>query len=226
MNTPHRKPWLQFTLGHVLVLTLGIALGFLPLRLWELGEPASPVVSVRLKILDVPRDELATLGLSMTSDNRSSSVLAGSELIRRIAKLEELKQAKVISNPTMMTLSGQSTYARIGSEIPYPTETTGGSIAIDWREVGTHVEILPTIKRNGRIDLKIETELSWVSEPPPTMSGSNEVPPPIERIASAGAFEVGSGATILFGGQTGTPNSSQSDRAVVFVATVEGPVRR
>jgi len=229
MNAKHRNRWSRFSLWLALVLTLGIVIGSsLQLRLLGQGQPAMQSVNVRLKVLEIPRTSLAGLGLGASSISDPRSTLPAAEVLKRIATLQESKSIRVVTQPTLVTVSGRATWIRIGEEISYIKRTSAGATTIGWQPIGTQVEILPTIKRNGRIDLKIETEHSRPSKsqsagyklvPVPTM-------PPIERITALAAFDITSGATVVFTGQADAAGSAESERVLVFVATLEGPVRR
>jgi Flp pilus assembly secretin CpaC len=181
---------------------------------------------VRLKVLEVPRDDLDELGLSGTSGNEVESTICDAQLLKRIAQFQEAKRIQILAEPTLTTSSGRIARLNIGAEIPYPKDTDGGAITIGWQPIGTQVEILPAIKRNKRIDITIDTEISRAKDLPTIESQSGEIPPAIERVVSHATFDVVSGATVVFAGQADANGNVAGDRVVVFVATVEGPVRR
>ncbi|MCI0361015.1 MAG: type II and III secretion system protein [Planctomycetaceae bacterium] len=232
MNAKHGKRWFRFSLRLALVLTLGIVIGSfgssLELRLLGQGQPSMQSVNVRLKVLEIPRTSLAGLGLGASSTSDARSTLPAAEVLKRIAILQESKSIRVVTQPTLVTVSGRATWMRIGDEIPYIKRTGDGAITIGWQPIGTQVEILPTLKRNGQIDLKIETEHSRPSKAQSAEYKLVPVPttPPIERITALAAFDITSGATVVFTGQADMAGSTESERVLVFVATVEGSVPR
>ena len=84
------KRCFRFTLTNLLVLILGIAIGFTPFKLWELGEPPQPQVRVHALFVDVPRDSLSTLGIDPANAK-------GTVATRRVSdsffvRLEKLRQ--------------------------------------------------------------------------------------------------------------------------------------
>lgn len=67
--------------------------------------------------------------------------------------------AKVLSNPKLITKSGTTAKFMVGGE--FPVVATGvGTSSVDWKEYGIIMTITPTITKDNKIDIKLNTELS------------------------------------------------------------------
>jgi Flp pilus assembly secretin CpaC len=220
-QAPNRKrPRFQFTLGQLLALTLGVALGFAPLKVWELTAPANRQVLVAMTLLEVPADVVPELGLGVFT----TGMLSGQRTDRSHPfhqNLERLKRhpgVKEVTSPTLTTLSGRPTRFNIGGEVPIPVTDENGLTTIEYREYGTQIDLLPTILRNGRIQVAIDTKLSTVKMPPDGNAG--DIAAAFNSVSSTGEIELADGETVVFGGLPASPDAA-SDRGIyVFVATV------
>ena len=212
-----RQPWLQFSLRNLLVLTFGIALGLAPLKLWELAAPATPVIVLDIKILEVPVDIVPQLGLPASATGLSGvqHVTDTERFDQQIAALQA-KGLKVMASPTLNTLSGRPTSFNVGGQVPVPVTDSSGLTTVEYKDFGTSVDFVPTIQRNGRIGLVVDTEKSRIA-PQPT-SGALEYPL-IESVSSTSKAELASGETLVIGWKSVYPENTARG-ALVIVATV------
>jgi pilus assembly protein CpaC len=67
--------------------------------------------------------------------------------------------AKILSKPKLITKSGSTAKFMVGGEFPV-AEITVASTKIEWKEYGIIMTITPTVLAGGKIDLKVQTELS------------------------------------------------------------------
>jgi Flp pilus assembly secretin CpaC len=209
----------QFTLGQLLALTLGVALGFAPLKVWELTARAKPHVFVELKLLEVPVAEVPAMGLSLAKNGLISVQLkSGSD------DWTKVRDVKVVAEPVLATLSGRPTSFNVGGDVPVPVTDKNGLTSIEYREYGTHVDVLPTILRNGRIEMEIVTKVSSVTMPPDGEEGSTL--PVFHSVSSSTEIEVADGRTVVFGGLQIHPDQKSDRGAWVFVVTVRSQHHR
>jgi len=78
----------------------------------------------------------------------------------RIKALENQNQAKVLSSPTLLALSGQKANFLVGGEIPVPIAADDGKVQVDWKEYGVKLDVEPVVDQLGNITAKIKTEAS------------------------------------------------------------------
>jgi Flp pilus assembly secretin CpaC len=202
----------QFTLGQLLALTLGVALGFVPLKVWELTARAKPQVVLELKLLEVPVAEVPAMGLTLAKNGISSVQLKSDS-----DHWTKVRGVKVQAEPVLTTLSGRPTRFNMGGEVPVPVTGENGLATIEYREFGTQVDMLPTILRNGRIEMEIVTKVSSVAMQP---DGEEATLPAFHSVSSSTEIELADGGTVVFGGLPIHPEQKSDRGAWVFIATV------
>lgn len=73
--------------------------------------------------------------------------------------LQENGAAQVLSNPKLVTKSGNKAKFLVGGEFPIAVSGVSGG-NVEWKEYGIITEVLPKILPDGTIDVTIEAELS------------------------------------------------------------------
>lgn len=77
-----------------------------------------------------------------------------------IDALKETGLAKVLAEPTLITLSGQSASFLAGGEFPYPIEGQNGQITIQFKEFGVKLNFTPTVLSDKKISMHINPVIS------------------------------------------------------------------
>jgi pilus assembly protein CpaC len=77
-----------------------------------------------------------------------------------LSVLEENGLAKVLAEPTLVTLSGQEAKFLAGGEIPVPMVAALGGLNVQWKKFGIQLGFTPTVLDAGTVNLKISTEVS------------------------------------------------------------------
>ena len=72
--------------------------------------------------------------------------------------------AKILSQPYIITMSGEKTEILIGGEIPVPVNTGDNAVSVEWREYGIKLNIEPNVMKDNSVDSKIETEVSALDQ--------------------------------------------------------------
>lgn len=104
-------------------------------------------------------------------------------------------KAKILSRPSVMTLSGEQATIQIGGEIPYSTTNPlGYTTTTTFRKYGIILQFKPVVDEHNRISSMIHTEVS-------NMSGQTVNGLPILSTRSADStINIFSGGTIVIGG--------------------------
>lgn len=110
--------------------------------------------------------------------------------------------ARILSQPNIITLSGEKANILVGGEIPIPVSVSNGTIAVEWKEFGIKLAILPEVNHDGLINSKIKAEVStidWSSDHKIGISENFQIPPINERRAET-VIALSSGQTMAIGG--------------------------
>ncbi|MCB9680275.1 MAG: pilus assembly protein N-terminal domain-containing protein [Alphaproteobacteria bacterium] len=78
--------------------------------------------------------------------------------------LDRYGLAKVISQPTLVSLSGQKAEFLAGGEVPVIVPGNQGFAQVQYREFGTRMMFIPTVLANDLIDVQIDLELSSIDD--------------------------------------------------------------
>jgi pilus assembly protein CpaC len=68
--------------------------------------------------------------------------------------------AKILAEPTLVTVSGRPAFFNDGGEFPVPVPQSLGTISIQWKKYGTQVDFVPIVLGNGRIRLEVRPRVS------------------------------------------------------------------
>lgn len=110
--------------------------------------------------------------------------------------------AKILSQPYVITMSGEKADILIGGEIPVPVNTDDNTVTVEWREYGIRLEIEPNVQQDDGVDTKIQTEVSsldWSSAVNATSSTGVRIPGLLSRKANSHVL-MQPGMTMAIGG--------------------------
>lgn len=93
------------------------------------------------------------------------SYLSGKNFIQGVLDISKRNGlAKVLSEPTLTTMTGQEAQFLSGGEFPIPVpQGNGGSTTIEFKDFGVGVKFLPLVLDSGRINLTLNISVSEVS---------------------------------------------------------------
>ncbi len=110
--------------------------------------------------------------------------------------------AKVLSQPNVITLSGEKASIMVGGEIPIPVSVANGVVSVEWKQFGIKLDISPEVNSEGLINSRIKAEVStvdWSDDHKIGLSANFQIPPINTRKAEA-AIALASGQTMALGG--------------------------
>jgi Flp pilus assembly secretin CpaC len=163
--SPPRRRWFRFGLSHLFVLTLGIALGFAPLKLWEMNTRGEQRILSHVKAIELSTVQLASLGMQPQQPASGIPLTAlDKSFSERLDALREAGRARILAEPVLTTISGRASVFQVGGEIPVPVTTPDGIQTVEYREFGTRVSLLPTLLRNGRVRVEFESKISTAEQ--------------------------------------------------------------
>lgn len=102
--------------------------------------------------------------------------------------------AKILSRPSITTMSGEEAIIQVGGEIPYQTQNSNGVVSTKFKNYGIILQLKPVADAEDRITSTIHAEVS-------NMSGESVDGQPILEMRRADSVvTVRSGSTMIIGG--------------------------
>jgi pilus assembly protein CpaC len=90
--------------------------------------------------------------------------------------LREDNLMKIMSEPTLVAISGQQASFNSGGKIPVPTPQSLGTLSIEWQNYGTQIKFLAIVLGNGRIRLQVQPLISELDSSTSTTIAGTTVP--------------------------------------------------
>ncbi|MDP9919948.1 pilus assembly protein CpaC [Variovorax boronicumulans] len=125
--------------------------------------------------------------------------------------LEGNGMARVLAEPTLVAMSGQSASFLSGGELPVPVPQGLGSTAIDYKPFGIGLTLTPTVLSNERIVLKVAPEASDLDYTNSLSINGVAVPAITTRRADT-TVELGDGESFVIGGLVSRTTTSNADK--------------
>lgn len=125
--------------------------------------------------------------------------------------LEGNGMARVLAEPTLVAMSGQSASFLAGGELPVPAPQGLGSTSIEYKPFGIGLTVTPTVLSNDRIVLKVAPEASDLDYTNSLSIGGVAVPAISTRRADT-TVELGDGESFIIGGLVSRTTTSNVDK--------------
>jgi pilus assembly protein CpaC len=84
--------------------------------------------------------------------------------------------AKVLAEPTLVTLSGQQARFLAGGELPIPLGGSFGQVSVEWKRFGILLDFTPTVIAGDTIHLDLSAEVSEIDQSLGVTIGGTTVP--------------------------------------------------
>jgi pilus assembly protein CpaC len=123
----------------------------------------------------------------------------GSCLSYVIQALERQGLVRTLAEPNLTAVSGESAKFLAGGEYPVPVSADNGSIGISFKEYGVGVAFTPTVLSEGRISLKIDTQVSELSNEGALVLSGTQIPS-LKKRSALSTVELPSGGSIVMAG--------------------------
>jgi pilus assembly protein CpaC len=102
--------------------------------------------------------------LSTTQFFRFGNVLSGSSVEATLRALERTGIIRTLAEPNLTAISGESAKFLAGGEFPVPvSRDRDGNVQIEFKPFGVGLGFTPVVLSEGRISLKISTEVSEIT---------------------------------------------------------------
>jgi pilus assembly protein CpaC len=107
--------------------------------------------------------------------------------------------AKVLAEPTLMAVSGQTATFLAGGEYPVPIPQGLGAVAIEYKPYGVALSFTPTVLDDNRISMKVAPEVSELDPSTAVVIAGVTVPGLTKRSVST-VIELGDGQSFAIAG--------------------------
>jgi pilus assembly protein CpaC len=200
------------------------------INLLELTNPKQ--VKIEAKILEISRDKLDNLGIKWGNNPATAPGVfsAGQSAIQSIpsqrdlfgwfgsyddlnAQIDALIQdghAKILSQPNMVTVSGEKANILVGGEIPVPVSVNNNQISVVWKEYGIKLVISPEVNAEGLIASNVKAEVSSIDYTNPKAMvdlGNGLIIPALKTRKAETVITMPSGKTMAIGGLISSDDS-------------------
>ena len=125
-----------------------------------------------------------------TGNNCSTQVLRA---------LERDGLVRTLAEPNLTAISGETARFLAGGEYPIPVVDSVGKLSVTFKEFGIGVTFTPVVMSEGRINLKIETEVSELTDSGAVVLSGISIPALKKRKANS-TVEMPSGGTLAMAG--------------------------
>jgi pilus assembly protein CpaC len=113
--------------------------------------------------------------------------------------LKENGLLKVLAEPTLITISGQTANFLAGGEFPIPIPSGLGTVSIEYKPFGVGLNFTPTVLSSGKIHMKVAPEVSDLNFAQALVSNGFVIPSIDTRRVST-SIELGDGQSFAIAG--------------------------
>ncbi|HYW78264.1 MAG TPA: pilus assembly protein N-terminal domain-containing protein, partial [Thermoguttaceae bacterium] len=140
-------------------------------------------VLLQVKVIEVSRTKLRSLGVDFTQIASNASFVTGGAIgtaanmafgvsddavgLRAVIEaLREDKLAKIMAEPNLVAISGRPSFFSVGGEFGYikSTDRVNGTSSVAFKDYGTRVDFVAIVLGNGRIRLEVRPSVSEIDE--------------------------------------------------------------
>jgi pilus assembly protein CpaC len=132
----------------------------------------------------------------------------GNAFFAVIEALADNNLAKILSEPTLVTVSGRPASFNAGGEFPILVPQSLGTIGVEYKQFGTRVDFVPIVLGNGHIRLEVRPQVSELDSANGVTLNSERVPGLRTRWVDT-AVEMRAGQTLALAGLIQTRIESQ-----------------
>jgi len=144
-------------------------------------------------ILQAPGTQVGTQGATV----RFGIVGQGGQFFGFIEALRQNQLARLLAEPTLVTLDGRPANFNVGGQVPIPVQQSLGVTTVTYRQFGTLIDFVPIVLGNGMIRLEVRPDVTEID--PSLRDPVTGVPGFRQRTADT-AVEMKAGQTLAIAG--------------------------
>jgi pilus assembly protein CpaC len=124
---------------------------------------------------------------------------SNTKLSHALRALERDGLVRTLAEPNLTAVSGETAKFLAGGEYPIPVVDTQGALSVTFKEFGVGLSFTPVVMSEGRISLKIETEVSELTSDG-SVTLSNISIPALKKRQAKSTVELPSGGSLALAG--------------------------
>ncbi|MEM6602834.1 MAG: type II and III secretion system protein family protein [Pseudomonadota bacterium] len=160
----------------------------------EINQKNAELIQVNNSLASATAVEDGNIALNQRTAGYSDGNINVDSLIRA---LERHSLIKTLAEPNLTALSGESAKFLAGGELPFLISQTFGQATVDFKPFGIGLAFTPMVLNEGRISLKISTEVSEISG---TVTSGNSSFPGLAVRRAETTVEMPSGGSLVMAG--------------------------
>ncbi|MDZ4791800.1 MAG: type II and III secretion system protein family protein [Hyphomicrobiales bacterium] len=177
-----------------------LAAGANGLQVKGVSETAFPITSVSVPSSAIFDATKGVLSASPTGGALMAVWRAGGTTLEALVEaMERANLVRTLAEPTLASMSGESAEFLAGGEFPIPVSRDKDNVSVDWKKFGVGLSFTPIVMSEGRISLKIATEVSDLSSDGAVSANGFNIPAIKVRRASS-TVELPSGGSLVMAG--------------------------
>ncbi|CFX22401.1 Type II and III secretion system protein [Candidatus Filomicrobium marinum] len=185
---------------NMLPLTVAAGLGGLPIPGFSTeGDPSKPDVACGVGALCNYATNGPINGAYTNNGVSGGWSAGGNRITHALRALERNGLVRTLAEPNLTAISGEPAKFLAGGEFPIPVVDSQGQTSVVFKEFGVGVSFTPTVLSEGRISLKIETEVSELSNQGAVVISGLQIPALQKRQANS-TVELPSGGSLALAG--------------------------
>src|SRR5436190_6715509 len=144
-------------------------------------------------ILQAPGTTTGTQGATV----RFGVIGNGGSFFGFVEALRENSLARLLAEPTLVTLDGRPANFNVGGQVPIPLQQALGVTTVTYRSFGTQIDFVPIVLGNGMIRLEVRPDITEID---PSLRDSVTGVPGFRQRTADTAVEMKAGQTMVIAG--------------------------
>ncbi len=167
----------------------------------NIGAAADALVAPPIRGMQAPRVPFltGTEGIPLQPNVPLSIGFPRVQMQLFIQALRQNSLLRVLAEPNLMAISGQTATFLVGGEFAYPVPQEGGVPAVEFKEFGVRLAFTPTVLEGQRVRMRIMPEVSQPDDTIGTTIQGTVVPGKSMRTVET-VVEIGNGQTLALAG--------------------------
>ena len=148
-------------------------------------------VMLRVRVGELNREVIKKMGLGIHGIISAGSAVLGA--------LESEGALKILAEPTLTAISGETAQFLAGGEFPIPVVQAGNTMSVDYKSFGVNVDFTPLVLSQNRIRLDVASEVSELNKKGSVNVSSMTIPSITTRRANT-TVELAPGESFMIAG--------------------------